>query len=135
MTKPPPPTILVVDDEPIMIRLLDDMLGSRYDLAFAMSGTEALASVALYPPELILLDVELPDMSGYDVCRAVRNSPASREIPVIFLTSNDRQTDLVSGFEAGGMDYVCKPVNFAVLSQRIDRHLKYRESATTIAQE
>ena len=126
MTKLSLPTILVVDDEPIMIRLLDDMLESRYDLTFAMTGADALSSVALYPPALILLDVELPDMSGYDVCRAIRNNPASKDLPVIFLTSNDRQEDHASGLEAGGMDYVCKPVNVMDLTQRIDRHLQHR---------
>ncbi len=131
----PLPTVLVVDDEPIMIRLLDDLLDSRYDLRFAMTGKEAVASVVENPPDLILLDVELPDMSGYDVCRAVRNNPATQEIPVIFLTSNDRQSDILSGMEAGGMEYLRKPVEITELILRIDTHLQRGIAASAPHQE
>ena len=129
------PTILIVDDEAIMIRLLDDLLESSYDLQFAMNGADALALLDCSSPDLILLDVELPDMSGYDVCRAIRNNPATHEIPVIFLTSNDRQSDLRSGFEAGGMDYVNKPVNIADLMTRIETHILRSPSSLATVQE
>jgi CheY-like chemotaxis protein len=128
MTEPTPiPNILVVDDEAIMIRLLDDMLQDRYSLQFATTGADALSLIFSDPPDLILLDVELPGLNGYEVCRAVRDNPATSDIPVIFLTSNDRQSDLLSATEAGGMDYVCKPFNVMALQERIDAQLRLRK--------
>ena len=102
------PQILVVEDEPIMIRMLNEVLKTRYKVQFAASGEQALALVGAAAPELILLDVGLPDLSGYEVCRRLRDNPATREIPVIFLTKHGERQEILQGFEAGGKDYVLK---------------------------
>lgn len=115
--------ILIVDDELIMIRLLDDMLQTHYSLQFATTGADALALVFSNPPDLILLDVELPDLSGYEICRAIRDNPATRDLPVIFLTSNDQQSEVQRGLEVGGTAYVIKPFRVGELLTSIENQL------------
>jgi two-component system, NtrC family, sensor kinase len=118
------PRILVVDDEPLIIRMLNAVLKTRYDLQVATSGEDALAMALSDAPELILLDVGLPDMDGYEVCRRLQLDPATRDIPVIFQTKHDEHQDILRGFEAGGRDYVLKDASVMVLMARIDTHLQ-----------
>ena len=118
------PRILVVDDEPLIIKMLNEVLKTRYDLQFATSGEDALKMVLSEAPELILLDVGLQDMDGYEVCRQLRENPATRVIPVIFLTSHDEQEEILKGFEVGGRDYVLKKAGVRELMARVDTHLQ-----------
>ena len=126
------PRILVVDDEPIMIRLLNEVLKTRYQVQFATTGEEALVSVGANAPELILLDVGLPDLSGYEVCRRLRDIPATHDIPVIFLTKHGERQEILQGFEAGGQDYVLKDAGLMELLARIDTHLRIRRQQVAL---
>jgi DNA-binding response OmpR family regulator len=105
------PVILVVDDNPQNLQLIGGMLGDSqgFDLSFATSGREALDIMESILPDLVLLDVNMPGMSGFEVCRRMRESEAAMHIPVIFLTAQGETEYIVQGLRAGGSDYVVKP--------------------------
>ena len=118
------PTILVVDDVPENLTLISALLADTYRCRVATNGPKALAVAASQPqPDLILLDVAMPEMDGYEVCRRLQADPLTRDIPVIFLTALDTEEDEMQGFEVGGVDYITKPVSKAVLSARVGAHL------------
>jgi len=118
-----PPVILAVDDESTNLQLLRQILQDRYSLLFAKDGPRALELAAKEQPDLILLDVMMPDMTGYEVCRRLKADPATAAIPVIFVTALTDSTDEVDGFEAGAVDYITKPVSPAVVKARVRLHL------------
>ena len=126
------PLLLVVDDEPITIRMLNNVLKTRYQVQFAITGEEALAAVGANPPELILLDISLPGIDGYEVCRLLRDNPATRDIPVIFLTRHDQRKEILHGFDVGGKDYVLKDAGVMELIARIDTHLQMRRQQVAL---
>ncbi len=115
--------ILVVDDEPTNLQVLRQILQDRYHLFFATSGERALAAAAKYLPDLILLDVMMPDVSGYEVCRQIKANPSTEKIPVIFVTSMSDEEDEMQGFSAGAVDYIQKPISAPILLQRVRTHL------------
>jgi putative two-component system response regulator len=115
--------ILCVDDEPNNLALLRQILQGEHRLVFARNGGEALAAVAKHNPALILMDVEMPDMDGYTVAITLKQDPRTARIPVIFVTALDKDTDERVGFEAGGVDYLTKPVSAYVLRARVRTHL------------
>ena len=117
------PVILAVDDESTNLQLLRQILQDRYSLLFAKDGPRALELAAKEQPDLILLDVMMPDMTGYEVCRRLKADPATEGIPVIFVTALTDSTDEVDGFEAGAVDYITKPVSPAVVKARVRLHL------------
>lgn len=123
-----PPIVLIVDDEPRNLQLLGSLLYDDLgcDLCFATNGREALDSVASVTPDLVLLDVNMPDMNGYQVCAAFHETDGCREIPVIFITALGEQDDIVRGFEAGGSDYVVKPFERRELLARVRVHLELK---------
>lgn len=125
--------ILVVDDEPANLALLRQVLSPDYSLAFARSGTEALAAAIKHNPALILLDIEMPDMDGYEVCRRLKSNPLTESIPVIFVTSLAEIGNETAGFEAGAVDYIVKPVSPPIVVARVRNHLSL-VSATQLAQ-
>jgi len=99
------PRILVVDDTPQNVKLLGDVLGIKgYEVTAAASGTEALERIAQQKPDLVLLDVVMPGMSGYDVCRRIRDTPATATLPVVMVTALDPATERIKGIEAGADD-------------------------------
>lgn len=118
------PRILAVDDEPIIMMMLRNLLPPHYQMLSATTGKEALRLAVAETPDLILLDIGLPDMDGYEVCRRLRSSEATRDLPVIFLSSRDLRSQIVCGFEVGGMDYVRKPFEVTELLARIETHLR-----------
>lgn len=119
--------ILVVDDTPANLRLLTEILTKEgYRVRPASSGRLALKAVAAVSPDLILLDVTMPDMNGYEVCRELKANEASRLIPVIFISALNDTTDKIKGFEAGGVDYITKPFQAAEVLARIETHLSLR---------
>ncbi len=118
--------ILVVDDETLSIRMLHNVLKSHYIVQWACTGLEALELASADPPELILLDVGLPDIDGYEVCQRLQEKPVTRDIPVIFLTRHDEHGDILRGFQAGGKDYVLKGASVQELMARIGTHLEIR---------
>ncbi|RZM82785.1 sensor histidine kinase [Leptolyngbya iicbica] len=117
-------SILIVDDVPDNIRLLSEILKDEgFAVRQAVSGNLALMSVAANPPDLILLDINMPEMDGYEVCRRLKDCEASRNIPVIFLSALDDVTDKVKSFDLGAVDYVSKPFAQAEIVSRIRTQL------------
>ena len=104
--------ILVVDDTPANIRAVAAILKEQgYQLSAATNGQQALDVLGRIRPDLILLDVMMPDIDGFETCRRIKNNEAWRDIPIIFLTTKTETTDIVNGFEVGALDYIAKPFN------------------------
>ncbi len=121
--------ILIVDDEPDLLELVRVNLDQAgYAIETATSGRDALAAVRRSPPDLIVLDLMLPDLSGTEVCRRIRSDPTLATIPVIMLTAKAAEVDRVVGFEVGADDYVTKPFSIRELSLRVAAVLRRRQS-------
>jgi DNA-binding response OmpR family regulator len=119
--------ILVVDDKPQNLQFLGKLLSdNEYEVGMAQNGKQALNFVGRNEPDLILLDIMMPDMDGIEVCRQLKADFSVRHIPVIFLTAKTEPEDIVRGFEAGGVDYVTKPFNSAELLARIKTHIELK---------
>ncbi|NJN29969.1 MAG: diguanylate cyclase [Synechococcales cyanobacterium RM1_1_8] len=117
--------ILLVDDQPDTLRLLSIMLNSQgYSVQRVASGSLALKAVAAAMPDLILLDIRMPGIDGYEVCQRLKASPATRDIPVIFLSALDDTLDKVKAFNIGGADYVTKPFEFAEVLARVENQVQ-----------
>ena len=122
-----PEEILVVDDTPASLRLLTELLAKEgYRIRPASDGALALKSVAAKAPELVLLNVSMPDMDGYEVCRRLKADEKSSRIPVIFISSFGDTQQKVAGFEAGGVDYITKPFETEEVLARVRTHLRLR---------
>ncbi|MCG8470551.1 MAG: response regulator [Desulfobacterales bacterium] len=117
------PKIVAIDDELGNLEILRQILKKEYDLTFATSGQEGITAVQRHKPDLILLDVVMPEMSGHDICRALKADLRSRAIPIIFVTAMGDESNEALGFELGAADYITKPFNTAVLKARIATHL------------
>jgi len=116
--------ILVVDDTPENLRLLMGILAEQgYRVRPVPSGTRALATIQLELPDLILLDIKMPDMSGYEVCKQLKANERTRDIPVIFLSALNKVEDKAKGFEVGGVDYITKPFQVEEVLARVETHL------------
>lgn len=118
------PTILVVDDAPTNLTLLAGLLNKSYRVKLASSGPKALDLIQRAPPDLVLLDLMMPDMDGYEVCRRIKQDERTRHIPVIFLTAMQEPEDETRGFEVGGADFIHKPIRPAVVQARVRTHLQ-----------
>jgi len=119
--------ILAVDDKPQNLQFLGKLLSDNgYEVGLAESGQQALNFVIKNEPDLILLDIMMPEMDGYDVCKRLKSDFGIRHIPVIFITARADTQDVVKGFEAGGVDYVTKPFNSAELLARIKTHIEMK---------
>jgi two-component system, sensor histidine kinase and response regulator len=117
-------SILVVDDLPNNLRLLSILLtDAGYSVRKALNGRTALNTVRSLPPDLILLDINMPDLDGYEVCRQLKEDESSREIPVIFISALDDVWDKVKGFRVGGVDYIAKPFQGEEVIARIENQL------------
>jgi len=116
-------TLLVVDDRPENIDVLVGILGERYRIRAATSGPLALRIAERWPPDLVLLDVMMPGMDGYEVCRRLKSTPATRRVPVIFVTARGEVEDEQHGFDVGAADYVTKPVQPRIVRARVATHL------------
>ena len=116
------PRILIVDDVPENIEVLGEILGDNFDLQCAFSGPEAL-ELAADLPDLVLLDVLMPGMDGFEVCACLKADAATAEIPVIFITAKNDPEAEIAAFDAGGVDFITKPVNPVTARARIQTHL------------
>ncbi|RDK00997.1 response regulator [Paraburkholderia lacunae] len=122
-----PPTILIADDTPASLGVVVDSFADRgFRVLVALDGAEALERAQFAQPDLILLDVKMPGIDGFETCRRLKMNEATRDIAVIFMTSLTGSEDMVEGFAAGGVDYVTKPVRINEMMARIDTHLALR---------
>jgi putative two-component system response regulator len=138
------PTILVVDDEPGNLAVMRDILASSYKLVFARNGMETLAAVQKHLPAMVLLDVGLPDTNGYDLCRQIKQADPTHAVQVIFVTGYTDVAHEAAGFDAGGVDYIAKPVSPPIVRARVAAHLSlvrataleksYREAVLMLGQ-
>ena len=129
------PTILVVDDNPINLKLLDAVLSSEYEVRLATGGTQALGLVESgNPPDLILLDVMMPEMDGFEVCRRLKANPKTRRCPVIFVTALDEEANEELGFNLGAVDYIAKPFSIPVVRARVRTHIALKKQADLLEQ-
>ncbi|MET0399533.1 MAG: response regulator, partial [Longimicrobiaceae bacterium] len=123
------PLLLVVDDDPVNVELLSDLLAAMdYRTTGAFSGEEALRAARERSPDLVLLDVMMPGMNGYEVCRRLKADAATAGIPVVFVTALSDTDDKVKAIEAGGDDFLTKPFNRPVLVARIRSLLRLKEA-------
>jgi putative two-component system response regulator len=129
---PERPTILVVDDTPQNLAVMRDLLEGQYQVKLAPSGARALKIAAASPPDLILLDVMMPDMDGYEVCRRLKADPATHEIPVIFLTARGESGDQYRGLELGAVDYIIKPISPPIVEARLRNHLRLKAATDAL---
>jgi phosphoserine phosphatase RsbU/P len=129
-------TILIVDDTPINIGVISGALKDTYATKVATNGEKALAIASgAEKPDLILLDVMMPEMDGYEVCRRLKANPDTSDIPVIFLTGQTQADDETKGFDVGAVDYIHKPFSAAVVKARVRTHLMLREAHAQIAKQ
>ena len=117
------PRLLLVDDEPTNLQLLRQILQADYRLLFATDGARALQLAKEQRPDLILLDIMMPDMDGYAVCETLKSQPLTAHIPVIFITALTDIHDETRGFDVGAVDYITKPVSPPVVRARVRNHL------------
>jgi response regulator RpfG family c-di-GMP phosphodiesterase len=121
--------IMIVDDNPTNLELLGEMLQlQQYAVRSLTTGRAALNAALREPPDLILLDINMPEMNGYEVCERVKANPQLSGIPVIFISALDATEDKVKGFRSGGVDYISKPIRFEEVQARVETHLKLRRA-------
>ena len=123
-------TLLIVDDEPSNIQLLMELLSFDHKILVANNGEKALKIAAADKrPDLILLDVVMPEMDGYEVCRQLKANEATKDIPVIFITARGSEDDQAKGFELGAVDYITKPFSNVVIKARLRTHLGLKQKS------
>jgi len=134
--EPQTKTVLVVDDAPSNIQIVNSILKDSYKIRIATSGAKALELARTEPaPDLVLLDVMMPGMDGYEVCTRLKTDSATRDIPVIFLTGQTETEDETRGFSVGAVDYIHKPFSPAVVKARVETHLVLRGMREQLAQQ
>ncbi len=125
--------LLVVDDNPANLNVLFDVFSNLdYDMLFAADGTTCLEIVEKEQPDLILLDIMMPDIDGFEVCQRLKSQPETRDIPIIFMTALSETTDVVKGFELGAVDYITKPIQPEEVLVRVKTHLTMRKMYTML---
>lgn len=120
--------ILVVDDQPNNLKVISSVLGDSYSLSFANNGPNALKILENLQPDLILLDVMMPGMDGYEVCQRIKSTEKTKELPVIFLTAKNDIEDILKAFRAGAVDYITKPFNIMELKVRVGNHISLKHT-------
>ena len=122
-------TILVVDDSPENLQVISAVLKEHYKVKVAINGERALAlATAAEPPDLILLDVMMPGMDGYEVCSRLKAHPATARIPVLFVSSRDEEEDEARGLSMGAIDYIVKPIRPSIVQARVRNHIELKRS-------
>jgi len=121
------PIILIVDDTPENIEILSIIFEDDYKVKAALNGEKALKIASMdKQPDLLLLDVVMPGMDGYEVCRRLKQNKNTQKIPVIFITANSDENDIIKAFEVGAADYITKPVNQEVVEARVRTHVELK---------
>src|ERR1700689_598104 len=128
--------IMVVDDQPANLKLLEDMLKVEgYKIRSFPRGRLALAAAAQNPPDLFLLDINMPEMNGYEVCARLKSDPGLSPTPVIFLSPLNATEDKVKAFQTGGADYITKPFHLEEVQARVQTHLKLHRLQEALKQQ
>ena len=120
--------LLIVDDQPANVRVMAEALRDRYELFFATTGTRAIEIATNGGIELVLLDVVMPDLDGFEVCRRLKSDERTSRIPVIFVTALEEVDDEAHGFDVGGVDYIAKPIRPPVVRARVQTHLELKHA-------
>lgn len=122
------PRILIVDDESFYTEVLENLLGREYEIEIVHNGKAALNRSEIEPkPDLILLDIMMEEMDGYEVCKALKKNPSTQSIPVIFLTVRSDVDDEVLGFNLGAVDYITKPMSPPIVRARVRTHIEIQQ--------
>ncbi len=133
MTEERKPLVLVVDDMPRNLQILSTILDNEgYDITFANNGRQAIEVANSASPDLILLDVMMPEMDGFEACKILKSTKKTKDIPIIFITGRSQSEDIIEGFKAGAVDYVTKPFNTIEMVSRIHNHLELKLSKDRI---
>lgn len=119
-------TVLLVDDEPVNIKILSDVLKEEYNVVFATSAEEGIRRAIEAQPDIILLDVMMPGVDGYEACARLQSDDRTARIPVIFVTALGSPSNEVMGLDSGAIDYVTKPIHGEIVKARIRNHLKFK---------
>ena len=117
------PRLMIVDDQTVIIRMLNEIFKNEFEVSMATSGRQALDMCAANPPDIMLLDVTMPDMDGYEVCMALKADNLPEKFPVIFVTGRSDVSDEVRAFEMGAVDFITKPINPVVVHARVRTHV------------
>ena len=126
------PTVLIIDDEPTNLRILRETLVSGHTVFIANNGKDGLNIATLKNPDLILLDIMMPEMDGYEVCERLKADTNTRNIPIIFISAKDAGEDETKGFTLGAVDYIAKPINVSVVLARVKTHLALRTATMAL---
>lgn len=121
------PTILVVDDEPINLHFMSSALKGEYDIVTASNGHDAISQIKVLMPDLVLLDVMMPDIDGFEVCIIIKSDKSFADIPIIFLTALETHDGQLRGLNFGGIDYLTKPVDLELLKLRVRNHIESKQ--------
>lgn len=124
--------ILVVDDQPNNLKVLASVIGKKYTLSAAPNGKFALNILEKIKPDLILLDIMMPDMNGFEVCQKIKENNSTKEIPIIFLTAKTEIEDVIKGFDLGAVDFITKPFIPKEILARIENHLNFSRAKKII---
>lgn len=127
------PTLLIIDDTPVNIRVLSELFVDECEIIFSTNGQDGLQLAATQAPDLILLDIMMPGMDGYEVCRQLKSDPQTRDIPVIFVTALGEDEDQTKGLELGAIDYIIKPISPPIVKARIRNHLELKRHRDLLA--
>ncbi|MDF2878060.1 MAG: hypothetical protein K0S30_1156 [Clostridia bacterium] len=120
--------VLIVDDAPTNLKVLGTALKDTYHLKLATNGEEALGlAISKNPPDIILLDIMMPDMDGYEVCKKLKEAPETRDIPVVFITAMNEEKDEELGLQLGAIDYITKPFSIPIVKARVKNHLELKQ--------
>jgi DNA-binding response OmpR family regulator len=119
--------ILAVDDEAVNLQLITSALKDEYDVLTALDGHDAISQLKDHKTDLILLDVMMPDINGFDVCKIIKANPLFVDIPILFLTALDTREGARQGLDVGGIDYLTKPVDIDLLKLRVRNHIEAKE--------
>jgi CheY-like chemotaxis protein len=129
------PKILVVDDEPFNLEIMQEILEEDYEVSYAKSGSECMDMVTKLMPDVVLLDVNMPGMSGYEVCQKLKENPKTTNIPVTFVSALDTLAERLAGYEVGGDDYICKPFEAGELLSKVTIAVKYKKERESLMAE
>lgn len=128
------PRLLVVDDQPVNVQTLYRVFAEDHQVFMATGGEQALVQAVARLPDLVLLDVEMPDLDGYEVCRCLKAHEATRDIPVIFVTAHQDEDSETKGLDAGAVDFITKPINPRIVRARVRTHLTLKRQGDLMRQ-